>query len=282
MKNNVYDVEEVDLNTGEIADDSEFLIIYAPAVDIDDAMKEYIENWLDNDGDYGHNLIYFPSDKRPVDEYPNLNSLISDWGMKVEYGYIYESDPNFIASSLGSSLCSRYIYADEDFTKELPNPEIPVYLYYTLPITITDPNTARSMLTSSESSFFGPMTDEVADDFEPEYKALNGAAIGTKTNGSTDDLKKSNVVVVGSYDALSEGFLKYNSYNNAAYFVNIIRTLSTKEATSVIIEGKNLESTHLGADNAATVGFIGVIVRWIIPAAVLIVGLVVFLLRRFR
>jgi hypothetical protein len=281
LSNNAYNVVEVDLVTGTIPEDADFLVIYAPAVDIDADMADTVASWLENNGSFGRNLIYFPSDKRDTADYPNLNALIADWGMQVDFGYIYEADSTYVASSLKTALCSRYDYADSTFTADLPNPEIPVYLYYTLPITITDGDLARPMLTSSEQSFFGPMTTADDEDFTPDYHSYNGAAIGEKNDGTTDGLS-SHVVVIGSYDALSSGFLQYNSYNNAAYFVNIFNTLCDHSVSGVIIEGKNLNSTSLGADSAATVGFIAVLVRWVIPAAVLLAGLLVFFLRRHR
>ena len=281
LSDNAYNVVDVDLVTGTIPEEADFLVIYAPAVDIDTDMADTIAAWLENNGDFGHNLIYFPSDKRDTADYPNLNALIGDWGMQVDFGYIYEADSTYVASSLKTALCSRYDYADAAFTEDLPNPEIPVYLYYTMPITITDGDVAKPMLTSSDESFFGPMTTADGEEFTPDYHAYNGAAIGTKDDGSTDGAA-SHVVVIGSYDALSEGFLKYNSYNNAAYFVNIFNTLCDHSVSGVIIEGKSLESSVLGADSAATVGFIAVLVRWVIPAAVLLAGLLVFFLRRHR
>ena len=282
LTNNAYNVETVDLSTGRISDASDFLIIYAPAVDIDDDMLDYLTEWLGNDGDYGRNLIYFPTDTRDVAEFPNLNALIGSYGMSVSFGYIYESDATYISSSLNTALCSRYNYADSTFTEDLPNSDIPVFLYYTMPVNITDQNLARPLLTSSEKAFFGPMTNEVDDDFTPDQHVYNGAAVGTVGNGSTDDPRESHVIVIGSYDCVSEGFLKYNAYNNSAYFINIFNTLSDSDNTGVIIEGKQLSSTALGAGSAASVGFIGVIVRYLIPAAVLIAGVAVFLLRRHR
>ena len=282
LKNNAYNVESVDLSTGTIPDDSDFLVIYAPAVDIDDDMAEYITAWLENGGEYGRNLIYFPSDRRDVTDYPNLNAIMADYGMSVDFAYIYETDSSYIASSLRATpLCSRYIYADDTFTKDLLNPDIPVYLYYTMPVNITDSELATALLTTSEKACIRSLNDTDDEDFTPEYQVYNGAAIGKKNSGELEG-KSSSVVVIGSYDALSEGFLKYNSYNNAAYFVNIFNTLSDAENSSIIIEGKNLDSTQLGAGSAASVGFIGALVRWVIPIAVLLAGLVIFLLRRHR
>ena len=274
LENNAYKVDEVDLSVGGIPDDSQFLIIYAPAVDIDEDMADTIKEWLNK----GNTLLYFPTDQHDVADFPNLNGIIADYGMSVDFGYIYESDMSYVAAALNTTLCSKYDYADSDFTKDLKNPDIPVFLYYTLPVSITDSNIAKAMLTSSEKAFFGPMTEEVSEDFEPDYHVYNGAAIGTKSDGENE----SNVIVIGSYDALSEGFLKYNAYNNAAYFVNVLNTLSDHDSSGIVIEGKNLESTSLGAGSAELTGFIALLARWLIPIAILLVGLAVFFVRRHK
>lgn len=281
LTNNAYNVEEVNLSTATLPADSTFLIIYAPQVDIDDDMAEQIADWLYNDGNYGRNLVYFPSDKQPVDSFENLNALIADWGMKVDYGYVYESDASYIAASLNTPLCSMYEYADETFTEDLRNPSIPVFLYYTMPIEITDENIAKAMLTSSEKAGFAPMLEEDREGYEPVIQAYNGAAYGTKSNGETEDERASHVVVIGSYDALSEGFLKYNSYNNGAYFVNIFNVLCDRGNLGIVIEGKNLDSQHLGVQTDTTV-FLFWFVVVAIPLSLLIAGLVMGIIRRFK
>lgn len=280
LSNNAYNVVDVDLSTGAIPDDAEFLIIYAPAVDIDDDMLDYLTGWLYNNGSYRHNIVYIPTDMRDVSEFANLNALLADYGMSLDYGYIREDDRSYISAAFSTPLCSRYIYADTTFTEHLQNADIPVYLYCTLPVNITDSTLAKPILTSSETAFFGPIT--ISGDFDPDYRSFNGAAIGTKSNGSTDHELSSHVVVIGSYRSLWDEFLSYKAFNNAAYFVNIFNTLSSSENIGVVIEGKNLNSTVLGADSAATVGFLGVLVRYIIPAGVLLAGLIIWLRRRNR
>ena len=280
LGSNAYNVITVDLSTGAIPDEAEFLLIYAPAVDIDEDMYTYLSGWLTNNGSYGHHIIYFPSDTRDVAEYPNLNALLADYGMSVDYGYIREDDRSNIPSTLPTPLCARFNYANTDFTETLQNPGIPVFLFCTMPVIIDDSAIAKPLLTSSDTSFFGPIT--ISGDFEPDYQSFNGAAIGTRSNGSTDDPRESHVVVVGSSRALIEELLGYKAFNNTAYFVNIFNTLSEAQNIGVIIEGKDLSSTVLGADSAAAVNVIMVIVRFIIPAAILIAGLVIWLRRRHR
>ena len=278
LKNNAYNVVTVDLSTGEIPAEAEFLIIYAPNVDIEEEMAAYLRDWLKNDGQYGRNLIYFPSDKQDVTAYPNLNTVIAEYGMSVDFGYLEEHDLSYIAATYGSSLCARFEYADEAFTKDLLYPAIPVYLYYTMPVNIDDSNLAHPILSSSATTTLHLLTA----DSDGDARSYAGAAVGTRSDGSTEDEHSSHVVVIGSYEAVNEEFLARKSYNNAAYFVNIFNTLSHNENIGVVIEGKKLNDTTLGADSAASVGFIGVLVRYVFPGLVLLAGLIIWLIRRHR
>lgn len=281
LSNNAYNIIEVDLATEEkIPADAEFLFIYAPAVDIDDDMYDYLSDWLINHGEYGHHIVYFPTDMYDVSEFPNLNQLLADYGMKLEYGFIREDNRGNIPSTLPTPLCARFLYTNTAFTEHLPNPDISVFLYCTMPVVITDGATASPMLTSSETSFFGPIS--ISGDFNPEYRSYHGAAIGTKTDRAGDGSRASHIVVCGSNRSLMEEFLAYKAFNNAAYFINIFNTLSANGHVNVIIEGKDLSIPVLGAESAAVVDFLTVAVRYLIPGAVLLAGLIIWLIRRHR
>ena len=88
--------------------------------------------------------------------------------------------------------------------------------------------------------------------------------------------------MIGSYEALGSEFLSYNAYNNSAYFVNVFNTLSAVGHSDAVIDGKSYDSTVLGASSAASVNFVTVFVRYLIPAAVLLAGLIIWLIRRHR
>lgn len=280
LSSNAYNIATVDLTSGTIPEEAEFLLIYAPAVDIDAEMGEYLSEWLTNNGRYGHHIVYFPSELHDVSEYPNLNALLADYGMSLDYGYIREDDTSNIPSILRTPLCARFFYADPLFTNRLQNPGINVFLFCTMPVNIIDSTLASPMLTSSEYSFFGPIKME--GEFEPSYGVFNGAAVGTRNSGSTEENRSSHIVVVGSSRALWESFLTYKAFNNAAYFVNIFNALSSAGNSGVVIEGKNLDSAVLGADNSAMVNFVAALARYVIPAAVLAAGLIIWLIRRHR
>ena len=62
LQNNAYQVKDVSLATGDLDEDAKFAILYAPSVDLDEGTVEKISKWLDNDGKYGRNLIFIPTE----------------------------------------------------------------------------------------------------------------------------------------------------------------------------------------------------------------------------
>lgn len=57
LVDNAYQVNEISLLTSDIEADAKLLVLYAPAVDLDDDAVKKISDWLDNGGKYGRSLI---------------------------------------------------------------------------------------------------------------------------------------------------------------------------------------------------------------------------------
>ena len=275
---NAYDVETVNLYTGQISEKSQFLIIYKPLADIDKDLYDTISKWLDNDGKFGHHVIYFPNDDVSVELFPNLNTLLADYGMEVDYAYIFEKDTDHLVpgNNLNNSL---FDYADADFTADLANQEKKIIMggvRGTMPIKILDPKIASSMLVSSEDVERFDIKSQTLGEYDG---AMCGAAIGRKGGASGVN---SSVVAVGSYYAISNLYLTANTYNNSAYFINMFNVLSEKQDTGILIEGKDPTSTELGVSSKGDLTFLSALVRFILPGLVLIAGLVVWIRRRHQ
>ena len=280
LENNAYEVESVSLLNSDIPKDAEFIVIYAPKVDISEDIYDKLSSWLKNNGNYGHNIVFFPSDQTDVKEFVNLNALLEEYGMAVRDGYIYENDSNNLIPGYNHYL-SIFNYPEKDttYTASLRNPSIPVVMDLTMPVDITDSNIASVLLLSSENSFFFPRNPD--DDYTPANETLNGAAVGT-LGDSSDKAKTSSIAVIGSYDAVSSDFLSISSYNNASYFVNLFNTLASREDVSVVIEGKNPSSGTLGAISENDIAFPSILVRFVIPIGILLLGLILWIVRRFK
>lgn len=276
LEDNAFETEEVSLLNTDISDDSQFLIIYAPKNDLDDEALEKISAWLENDGKYGHNLIYFPNDQATA-EMKNFNSLLSEWGLKTGEGLIFETDTAHMTNTSNPYLITIMDYANDTYTEGLKTTEVPVVMPYTIPIEITDTTKASALLTTSDQAVIMPLdADENWDPAGSETGTLNGAVISTTSSGDTS----SNVIVFGSYESASQSALTSSSFNNASYIVNLFNKLAKREDAGITIEGKSLDNTALGITDTATTTIISIVVRFIIPFAILIAGLIIWLRRR--
>ena len=279
LTNNAYDVETVNLLNAEISEDSQFVILFAPKNDIDDEAYNTLVDWLYNDGNYGHTLFYVPNDMTNG-ETPNIDMLLEEWGMAVTKGLIWETDTSYMTNSAIPNLMSIMNYDEAEFTDTLKDQNVPVVMMYTMPVELID-SAAVSLLSSSDKAVVMPLdADENWDAKSEESGKLVGAAMCSK--GNDDNTKSSNVIVFGSYDALSSSSFSISSFNNNQYFVNIFNTISHRDDIALTIQGKTIESQELGITNMSTATILGIVFFLIIPLAVVVVGIVMWVRRRHR
>lgn len=277
LENNAYQVNEVSLATSGMDDDAEFAVLFAPSVDLDDAAIDKLSAWLDNDGKNGKTLIYIPcADK--VDT-PNLDKLLSDWGMQVNDGYVFETSNDYLVSN-SSPYAFIVDYADY-YKDNLKNSKIPVVTSDTHDITIKDESTAHALLTTSTKAGVYPYDADDNWNYNDAIsgEALNVAAEGVKTN--SDDIS-SNVIVFGSYMMFTKNFMEINSFNNSAYLMNIVNTLADKDDVGITIESKSLDSAELGVTEVAPGLVVLIIFAFVVPIGILVAGIIVWVRRRNR
>ena len=110
-------------------------------------------------------------------------------------------------------------------------------------------------------------------------EALNIAAEGVKSN---TDNSSSKVIVFGSFSMFSSDIMAYNSFNNSGYFMNMINTIADKDDAGITIQGKSMENAELGITDATTKNAMFVVFVILVPIAVLVTGIVMWLRRRNR
>ncbi|MBR1731540.1 MAG: Gldg family protein, partial [Ruminococcus sp.] len=273
LKKNAYDVKEVNLLTEKLNEDSKIAVLYAPTVDLSESSMDKLETWLDNDGDYGRSLVYIPINES-VDT-PNIDALLKKYGMKVSDGLGYCTNGQYLISDYYTFITD---YNNDTYTKDLKNPDIPVVVRDTRDIEILNEDTASPLLSVESGAGMVPFDsgeDAKADDYL-KADGINAAAIGTI---SSDDEKKSNVVVFGSPIMFLSSYLEA-SYNNANYIVNICNTVSDRGDMGITIASAKYDNGELGTVTAATTTIVGIIFIGAIPIIILLIGLAVFIRRR--
>lgn len=275
LENNAYEVVKTPIATANIDSEAKAAIIFMPTVDISKDSLTKLESFLSNNGNYGKNIFYFANSEKV--ETPNIDKLLENWSMKLSDGLIYETDYSRILQN------NPYYFTTDYGTKyidTLKNQSVPVLAGYSRAVTITDEEVASPLLTTATTTGIRPFSS--SDSFKAEdglkETALNVAAIGTKTSES----KSSNLVVFGSAFSVTDSALSTTSFNNSEYIMNLFNQLTQRDDLGITIEGKSVENQELGITSVSDplILFISTFFRFILPAGILIAGLVVWILRR--
>lgn len=287
-KNN-YEYVELDIATDELTADYDLAILCSPANDLTEAQIDKISNYLNNDNQYGKNLVYFGTPfKRGAT--PNLDAFLELWG--ISYGSAIVSDSNtataqYVTLALGtiSGVPVVNINGDASLNQNLTASKLPIIAPYCCPITtLYEQNSGRNtypLLVTPDTSYLYPL-DASAENFDPskaETGAFNIAVLADMTFTSGSDILKSQIVAFGS-----AWFLDYavaasaGSYANASYFISVLNDLTGKENVLTIAE-KSLDTTQITITDSQAKTIRNVTVL-IIPIAVALIGIVVYVRRR--
>ncbi len=279
LKQNAYEVREVNLTTKNLNESSQIAVLFAPTVDLSEKAVDKLESWLENDGEKGKTLIYLPIDVKT--ETPNLDALLKQYGMEVSDGLCFCTNNNYYLQNVYMFLAE---YNNDSYTSELKNASIPTIVYNSRNIILKDGSKAQSLLNLTKSVGVLPFDTDTSKfesdkDLEKFMTAdgVNLAAIGSKTNA---DDKGSKIAVFGSPYMFAQTFLGTTSYNNANYLVNFCNTVSNREDMGVTINSAAVDGGELGVTNSSTTVAVGLIFIVLIPLGVLIIGLILYIRRR--
>lgn len=285
---NGFDLLTVDPLTEEIPADADLIVLNAPMNDLAPETIDKLYTFMENGGNYGKNMIYLASMYQ--NETPNIDAFLAEWGIVVGNGVLSDSNQqNILSGSSGYGFAS-YI-TENDYTGGIAadNLSAPVLSYYARPIELLFEYSGNvstlSLLSTSETGY--ALTAEIMQEYQStgtmpaiEEKAIPMIALSNKYTFIENEQVLSNLVVFGSDEMLNSSFTETTYYNNGDYFVSIINKISGKENGIYIVEkdltGETFQITE------AQVNTLRIVIMFILPAAVAIIGIVVWLKRRHK
>lgn len=280
LTDNAYQVNEISLLTGKLDENADFVLINAPQTDLSEAAAETLRTWLENGGKYGKTLIYIPNVNPNVGEIntPNLDALLNDWGMALNKGYVYETNDDHRWNP--NSIYTYLVDYTDYYTENLKNSNVPVVTNFATGITIKDSNTAHAILQTSDGAGIYPYDADKSFDPKANVKGEPIAIAAEGVKSGTDAYSR--VLVFSSSTMFSQEIMNYYSFNNGAYFMNTVNTIADKDDETVVIEGKSLQAETLGAPTASVTNVIMIIFVIVLPASMLVVGIILWIRRRNR
>lgn len=286
FENNGLEVSVIDFAKDAIPQNAKFLAVVAPARDFSQAEIEKLDDFLNNDKDYGRNLLYFDGGTADL---PNLYNYLADgWGVKIDPdSRVYDPD-----NCIVYPFCVITEYDPEsDVTKELSSAGVKTVIQTPEPIEVLwterDIRSVTTLLKTSASSFKRaasetPDANSAAaitkrdDDVTGEYPLMT---LTRKRNANLPIEESSGVLVT------SDGYLDWyfsvgssNTYGNGELITAILESMQEKSDPVTIVK-KDLSTEVINLTNSQVRTF-ALIFSILFPVVIAGIGVFVFVKRK--
>ena len=275
MKANGY-MDSIDITTDEIPSDTNLAVISAPTVDYTDEEIKKVSDFLNNDGKLGKNIMYVESMNQP--DTPNIDELLEEYGIQYEDYNIYDSNDDNV-----SNLYLKLNLTGEDYDSYIKDDSLAMFTtIYTKPIKLLfeeeNMKETKALLKTADTGFKA--------DLETGEKVSSGeqiaAAVGYKAVFNDDNTTSySQVLALGSDHILYDSIMQGTQYVNSQWILSVTNHITGKTTTGITVEPSKIGGTLFDL-TAAQISIFKWVFNLVIPAIVLIIGIVVWLRRKNR
>lgn len=273
LSDNFYDIIKVNLLTSSIPQDLALVVIAGPKKDFTPAEINYLNQYLNNNGSYGKNILYFPTISE--DPLPNLTNFLKSWDINIEQAIAFDKT-NMTQLGQYSSIVE---YGDSELFKNLISQNAYTVFVQSRPINFINEETEttkHSTLLNFSSNAEGVTFSDSAENEEPSIKGPFAAI--AKTSKFSGD-KFSSVVVSGSLISIDGALLYQIPVSNADAYLTIINNITDKKDNGINIVSKEFKGSEINLKQN-NVDFLRMIFIVIVPAIVIGCGLTVWSSRR--
>lgn len=286
LESNNYETAEVNLLTGSLGEDTELVLLMAPTVDLSPEEITLLDAFLSNDGAYGKNLFYCASPEQPV--LPNLEAFLAEWGVKAGDGLVFETDETRVYST-------QPFYAIADFTEEtyagmMNNADVPMLVAVSRPLEVLfsqqERYVTRTLLEFGASS--GVRPSDAADGFTADMATVRGPIPAlvlcsyriTDPSNASRIQASSSILACGSVEVAGDFVISNSSFANAEYLIHVLNDLCEKD-DGIAVTPKTIVGNALNLSQSRADSF-GNLFVFYIPAAILLLGIGIWLYRRHK
>lgn len=285
LDKNGYIITELNIQTDQIGEDVDIIIIPAPKIDYTEVETQKITEWLTNNGELGKHIVYVASTEQGST--PNIDALLFKYGITVEPKVIYETDPDYF-SNIQSYTFQQMI--SEKYKEDIANPYLSLFVPNSRAIStrFTEEDgyySCERLVESSKGAVLKDMydtSDSWTADLATEKGSFTSVAMGVykALNQETHISRFTYVIAVGSDIMLNQTLMSAAQFNNGDFFLSLINELSGKtEGVTIVPKAIKAKGVLVNdtVKNALNLTF-----AVAIPLIVLVTGTVVWLRRRHK
>lgn len=277
---NGYELTEINIITEEIPEDTDMLIIPAPAEDYFDKDIKKVSDFLLNGGNLEKDAMYIASVSQG--DTPNLDEFLEEYGVKVEQEMIIEQNTDHIFGYYPFSTIPTIV--SEHYLQDVNTSDYLLYMSAARPITLLfdeqNMTTTEAFVQSTNSALTLDYTDEKAQiDTSQKGSAYTSVAIASKAAFTEESTAYSNILVLGSDQFVSDSNLQAPQFQNSEYIISLLNGMTGKTDTGIVIATKTITGNTFDLTQKQSS-----ILKWtfqaVIPVLVLVIGFVVYKKRK--
>ncbi|HAJ96971.1 MAG TPA: hypothetical protein DCO72_04480 [Ruminococcus sp.] len=283
LTKNGYDVKEVDIYTDEFSPETyDLIVLPAPINDLTSTAVDKISAFLYNDGEYNRNMLYIADFTQG--NTPNLDELLSTWGISVTKNLALEGDEKSaqqVTLAVGNASVPVAEISDEAYSTGLVNTSLPIVAPLCRPIEFLwesqGGGITSALLKTSETVYLNEMGSKTENNKKEQAGAQTVMGVSVRKEYIDNVPHQSSVMVMGSMMLADYYLMQDASYNNAQYFISAVNTMAGKDSSLIIAE-KQLTTQTLTMKTGEMRG--SVLVVFAVPALVMAIGVFVIMRRR--
>ncbi len=283
LQDNGFEIQVSDLSAGDIDERTRILIVADPLADFTESEVDKLMDYMDG----YHSMIVLVDDSTPA--LPNLQDyLLTEWGLGYrEYHQV---------SSVGGCLNNNPLNLSAQYVSDVETPDSSASYQvmknvlnirtvmpnsvelYSAPTTTKDKYTVEPVLRSADglSTYEGESEEGV---FPLMLLSSNSDYVDLDDENSTNQVREFQYVLLsGSTDFAGTGAIDNVAYGNSTLLLSAARTMGV-DRYSLDIDYKSINDVALGIETSSAFR-LGIIICAVLPAAITITGLVVFIRRR--
>jgi len=280
MEKQNFDIQQVDMLTEEIPEDTQILMIATPSTDYTEEEIQKLRDLLSDDQreeSIAVLVTFYPGQG----ELPNLTSFLEEWGVSVGTGaVVMESDSSRYAladprcvmvDSVGDSMDGK------SYSRLVSPLSVPLELLFTGNGDVG----AEALWTTSDSAYVVTESSSQEDLENPDTAQQTVATLSSVLTQFENKFYYRSVIVFGSSNIFADSFME-TAFDNADYLSDLMKLATDTDGSDVSVMTQQVQTNTMdvtASQNTIIVLGLGVFTI-ALPVLILAVGLGIFLKRR--
>ena len=282
LKLNNYEIDVISDNIiTKISDEYDALIIAAPTKDFLGSELDVISNFLENGGNLDKGLVFFADAAAPY--LTNFYDFLTQWGITVNEGILYETDTNNHMPDEPTTLGS-YSSGKDDMTEAMNL----CITGYNVPITAAyeqqEEITVTSLVETTGTTVIAPVgTASAWDGANANDGKIYSTLLQSKKMTYNDDNEEiaSYVLAFSSIEFITSPYNEQSSVSNKNIILSAAERAANADGAGITFDAKYIENESFSDKvTEGSVNTMRIIFMILLPVALIALGTYVYIKRR--